>query len=172
MCYKAPRSEDRRVVRPQEEEYFDLTLEYDKGRHTSARNGDHLMIPFQCELYHYRNMKKMNPVGDKADVVLLRATRRANLDVFWSREPGTISSTRRDSLKLSKIGVAVGLTNVLPVMGPFPVKDSLGMGLAVCMLLRSLDKGMHQSTLQLKSVRKMRLEFSNCCHESTIYTNR
>ena len=67
----------------------------------------------------------MNPVGDKADVVLLRATRRANLDVFWSREPGTISSTRRDNLKLSKIGVAVGLTNILPVMGPFPVKDSL-----------------------------------------------
>ena len=53
------------MVRPQEEEGFDLTLESDKGRHMSARNGDHLMIPFQCELCHYRNLKKMDPVGDK-----------------------------------------------------------------------------------------------------------
>ena len=75
------------MVRPQEEEGFDLTLESDKGRHMSARNGDHLMIPFKCELCHYRNLKKMDPVGDKEDVTLLRAIRRANLDAFWSREP-------------------------------------------------------------------------------------
>ena len=154
------------MVRPQEEEGFDLTLESDKGRHMSARNGDHLMIPFQCELCHYRNLKKMDPVGDKEDVTLLRAIRRANLDAFWSREPGTVSSTKRDSLKLSKIGLDVGLPSVLPVMGPFPVEDSLGMGLAVCMLVRSLDKGRHQCTLQFESVRKMRSAFSNCWHAS------
>ena len=75
------------MVKPQEQEGFYLTLESDKGRHMSARNGDHLMIPFQCELCHYRNLIKMNLVRDKEDVTLLRAIRRANLDAFWSREP-------------------------------------------------------------------------------------
>ena len=154
------------MVKPQEQEGFYLTLESDKGRHMSARNGDHLMIPFQCELCHYRNLKKMDPVRDKEDVTLLRAIRRANLDAFWSREPEKISSTRRDSLKLSKIGLDKGLSSVLPVMGHFPVEDSLGIGLAVCMLVRSLDKGRHQSTLQFKSVRKMRSAISNCWHAS------
>ena len=153
VYYKEPRGEDHRVVRFQEEEYFDLTLESNKGR-------------FQCELCHYRNLKKMDPVGDKEYVTLLRAIRRENLNAFWSREPGTISSTRRDSLKLSKIGLAVGLPSVLSVMDPFPVEDSLGMGLAVCMLARSPEKGRHQSTLQFESVRKMRLEFSNWWHAS------
>ena len=45
----APRGEGHRVVRPQEEEDFEFTLETDKGRHMNARNKDHLMIPFQYE---------------------------------------------------------------------------------------------------------------------------
>ena len=85
----------------------------------SATNRNRLMIQFQCELFHYRNLKNMNLVGDKADVVLLRAIRRENLDAFWSRESGTISPTQINSLKLSKISVTVELTSVLPVMGPF-----------------------------------------------------
>ena len=56
----------------------------------SARNGDHLMIPFQYDICHYRSLKEMDPVEDKEDLTLLRAIRRANLDAFWSRETGTI----------------------------------------------------------------------------------
>ena len=136
-------------------------MEEDRGRHIVARNGDHLLIPFQCEICHYRNLKGMDPTGTKDDGILLRTIRRANLDAFWSREPGTVSATRRDSLKLAEIGMRLGLKNILPVMGPFPLEDSLGMGLAVGMLIRSLDKGRYQSTLQFESVRKMRSAFSN-----------
>ena len=74
-----------------------------------ARNGDHLLIPFQCEICHYRNLKGMDPTGTKADGILLRTIRRANLGAFWSREPGTVSATRRDSLKLAEIGMRLGL---------------------------------------------------------------
>ena len=112
-----------------------------------ARNGDHLLIPFQCELCHYRNLKGMDLTGAKAEGILLMTIRRANLYVFWSREPGTMSATRRDSLNLARIGMRVGLENILPVMGPFILEDSLGMGLAVRILVRSLDKGRYQSTL-------------------------
>ena len=45
----------------------------------SARNGGHLMIPFQCDLCYYYNLKGMNPVGVKDGVTLLRTIRRANL---------------------------------------------------------------------------------------------
>ena len=102
---------------------------------------------------------------------MLRAIRRAKIDDFWFRELGTISSTRKDSLNLSKIGLSVGIYNVLPGIDSFPVEDSLGIWLAVCMLLRSLDKGRHQSTLQFKSVRKMRSAFSNCLHASKFCSN-
>ena len=156
------------MIHPQDEEGFDLTLEEDRGRHMFARNGDHLLIPFQCEICHYRNLKGMDPTGTKADGILLRTIRRANLDAFWSREPGTVSATRRDSLKLAEIGMRLGLKNILPVMGPFPLEDSLGMGLAVGMLIRSLDKGRYQSTLQFESVRKMRSAFSNMWHASKL----
>ena len=120
----------------------------------SARNGDHLMISFQCGICHYRNVKGINLAGAKNALKLLRNIRRENLDSFWSREPGKILSTRRDCLKLFKISLPIGLYNVFPTMGPFPVEDSLGMVLAVCMLIRSLGKGIHQSTLQFESVRK------------------
>ena len=131
-----------------------------------AKNGDHLLIPFQCDLCHYRNLKGMDPIGVKADDILLRTIKRANLDIFCSREPGTVSATRNGSLKLAEIRMRLGLDNMLPVMGPFLLKDNLGMGLAVGMLIRSLDKGRYQSTLQFESVRKMRSVFSNMWHAS------
>ena len=86
---------------------------------------------------------------------------RENLDAFWSREPGIVSSTRRDSMKLAGIGMRLGLSNILPVMEPFPLEDRLGMGLAVGMLICSLDEGTNQNTLQFESVRKMKSAFSN-----------
>ena len=51
-------------------------------------------------------------------------------------------------------------------MGLFPVKDSLGIGLVVLMLVRFLNKGRHQTTLQFESVRNMRSAFSNWFHAS------
>ena len=51
--------------------------------------------------------------------------KRGKLDDFWSRELGTVSTTWRDILKLAGIGMKVGLEQILPVMGLFPLEDSL-----------------------------------------------
>ena len=40
------------------------------------------------------------------------------------------------------------------------------MGLAVCILIRSFDKGRYQSTLQYESVRKLYSAYSNVWHAS------
>jgi hypothetical protein len=63
-------------------------------RFKQARAGDHLMVPFQCELCHFCNIMKQNPEANIAtDVEMLDIVRRANLDSFWSRESGTAGST-------------------------------------------------------------------------------
>ena len=82
----------------------------------------------------------MNPTGTKADKILLSMMRRENLDTFWSREPGIVSSTRRDSSKLAGIEMRLGLPNILPVMGSFPLEDRLGIELAAGMLIHFFDK--------------------------------
>lgn len=55
---------------------------------------------------------------------------------------------------------------MIPVMSPFSVEDNLGIGLVVCMLIRYLDKGKHQSTLQFESVIYMHSACLNCWHAS------
>ena len=46
-------------------------------------------------------------------------------------------------------------------MGLFLLEDSLGIGLAVAMLIRSLEKGKYQSNLQFETVRKIRPIYGN-----------
>ena len=124
------------------------------------------MIPFQCDLCHFRNLKGSNPRANAEDFLLLRTIRRASLDAFWSREPSTVESNRREGMKIERVSEELGLSSILPMMGPFPVQDSQGMGIAVCTLKWSLDKGKYQSTLQYESVRKMHSAYSNIWHAS------
>lgn len=56
----------------------------------------------------------------------------------------------------------VGMTPQFPPLGPFPVRDSLGMAVAVAMLLKSLEPGRYNTTYQqFETVRKLRAGFSN-----------
>jgi hypothetical protein len=50
---------------------------------------------------------------------------------------------------------------LLPKMGPFPVQDKQGMGLACCVLLRSLDEGRNEETIQFSTALKMKTSFAN-----------
>jgi hypothetical protein len=51
-------------------------------------------------------------------------------------------------------------------MGPFSLDDSAGMRLAVCILLRSLDPGKTEDTIQFSTARYLRSVFSNIYHAS------
>ena len=165
-CYVAAADVAFPIIRPVEEDGFDLTLESDKRRHLEARNGDHLLVPFQCDLCHFRNLTNRDPVLCKGGSRLIATIRRANLDAFWAREPGTVNSTRLDGIKIVRLEKDLNLQSTFPSMGPFPVKDVLGMGIAVCMLRRSLEKGRYKDTLQYETVRKLRSAYSNIWHAS------
>ena len=131
--------------------------------YTHGRNGDHMVTPFQCDLCHFRNLFYRDPrLSSSNDKNALVAIRRANIDAFWSRSPGTINNTRTGIKRMLEINETVfGLPDLLPNMGPHPIEDNWGMGLAVVMLHKSLDKGKYRNTVQFETVRKVRSAYSN-----------
>ena len=141
--------------------------DYDYGR-----LGDAYMCPFQCDICHFRNLKRRDPQGSNVqDVRLLVAIRRANLDAFWGRASSTVEGNQRVLKRLIEIGKGeYGLKNFLPPMGPHPVEDLWGMGLAVTLLGKSLDKGRHSLHVQFQTVRKTRAAFSNLLWGASVHT--
>jgi hypothetical protein len=68
----------------------------DMGRFMFAREGDMWVAPFQFDRCWFVNLEKREPVvGLRVDERLLNGIRRVNLDVMWSREPGTILGSYR-----------------------------------------------------------------------------
>ena len=45
---------------------------------------------------------------------------------------------------MDKAGKVLGLLDIMPVMGSFPLQHSQGMGFSFVILYRSLDKGRYQ----------------------------
>ena len=125
------------------------------------------MLPFQCDLCHFRNINKRDPLESKAeDVRLLRCIRRANLDAMWSREPSTVAGNLRLAIRAVEIAKSLGIDDPFPSMGPFPIEDTLGMKEATILLMRSLDVGKYKETVQFETMRKMRGVFANAHHAS------
>ena len=79
--------------------------EEDKDIYNHGRKGDTLMVPFQCQLCHFRNMKGRNSVveSDK-DYRLLSFIKQANLDSFWSRTMATVEGNYKQVCKLVVMG--------------------------------------------------------------------
>lgn len=139
--------------------------ERDRGRFLEARPGDHLMHGFQCDLCHFRNMRKRNPIetGRMEDSRLMRCIRRCNLDALWSREPTTIEHNRRDISRTIKRGSELGhlSSDLFMVKLCRPLKDECNMALATTMIHRSLDKGKNEEFVQFSTVRSMRAAAGN-----------
>jgi hypothetical protein len=151
------------IRRPTDEAGYVVILDRDKDRFLHGRAGDHLLTMFQCDVCQFRNIKRVSPTDDPSDVLLLKFIRRANLDAFWSRESGTVNNTRREIEVLKRKAQDLGIdpSTLLPKMGPFLVEDKQGMGLAVCVLMRSLDEGKNEATLQFSTTQKMKSAFAN-----------
>ena len=135
--------------------------EEDKYKH--ARNGDNFSCPFQCDLCHFHNIQIRDPdTSSVQDRQLMTAIRRANLDAFWARAPGTISNNRGDLKKLLWTAEDdLGIREILPVMGPHPLEDNWGMGLAAVLLRRTLDAGNYAPNIQFETARKIRSAYTN-----------
>ena len=78
--YCAASDESFPLIKAQEEEGFDLTQARDKQMHLRTRYGDHHnFVPFQFDLYHFRNLTNRYPAKSAADVKSVVSIRKANL---------------------------------------------------------------------------------------------
>ncbi len=159
------------MAKPQDEGGEEIEDEEDKSRFMQGRNGDNLVTPFQCDLCHFHNLMKRDPIPELAqDVRLMKLIRRANLDALWSQEPTTISATLLSARHGARIAKSLGFGDQLyrPMgpMGPFPLEDSFGMGAALVMLQMSLQPGKYDKHVQFSTVRKFRSAYSNVYHAS------
>ena len=62
----------------------------------------------------------------------------------------------------------LGLPPPMPCHGPFRLEDVLGMGSAVTVLLRSLDKGRYESHVQFETFRGARSTMANLSRSSAL----
>ena len=127
----------------------------DKDRFIVGRDGDHFMVPFQCELCHFRNIQGRNPIMElQSDDMLLEFARRASLDAFWKSEPATVKTNTGAINRIIKTQQKFQMHSLLPQMGPNPLEDTWGMGQAIAVLDKSLDKGRYASNVQWSTFRK------------------
>jgi hypothetical protein len=72
-------------------------------RFLTARKGDHLLTPFQCELCHFRNIQARDPdLHCCIDRELLEYIRRALVDSRWARETKTVQNNLGDASMMMK----------------------------------------------------------------------
>ena len=149
----------RRLLDEDGEDLEDFT---DQKRFCEARNGDHLMTPFQCDLCHFRNIYKRDPSPRKAtDNEALEFFRRASLDAFWSRAASTVKGNLGEAKRSQRFCDRMGLPCLIPEMGPFPLEDTMGMLSAAAILDRSLDRGVTERYVQWDTFRGARSLVTN-----------
>ena len=124
--------------------------------------GAHASIPFQCERCWMLNLEGRLPI-DGRDEAYMMMIRRANLDAMSGRAAST-SKSHADEIKRSVRNCAlIGKTPNIPPRGPMPLSDTVGMGVAVDMIARSLTSSSRikgQAYVQFGTVRKARATFS------------
>jgi hypothetical protein len=138
----------------------------DPLRFQEAREGDHLLCPFQCDRCHFANMKKRDAIIlNVYDLLVLICIRRAILDSLWARERSTVNSNRLEGVRYLGICASLGLEDeAYPPRGPFPLTDDWGMKGACAILIRSKDRGRNASTIQYDTMRKLRSHLANFSH--------
>jgi hypothetical protein len=96
-CY-GPRGSKPFLIRAQYDDDGDIIVEPGGIKFLEGRKGDHLMIPFQCDQCHFRNITGRDPVEWKiTNHEVLEYIQRANLDTFWDRLPNTVSFDLSDA---------------------------------------------------------------------------
>jgi len=135
-----------------EAEKEDLSDEYQ-----AARGGDHLMCPFQCDRCHFRNMTGRDPGPGVNDDKTLLCIRRACLDSFWSRRPGTVKGNADEMARAFSRADGLGLLEPFNGQrrGPFPLGDTLGHGHGVRSLGQNVGQRsqFHHAPVQLRAWR-------------------
>lgn len=135
----------------------------DRGRFVEARNGDDLMVSFECDLCIFGKLYGRLPVSDNAnDTFSLSCIRRINLDAFWSRARSTVEANAakvREGLRISR---RLGLAGPYLDPGPLPAHDHCGYEVALQIVVSSLESGRYAvGHKQWDTIRKFRSSYSN-----------
>jgi hypothetical protein len=133
-----------------------------------ARDGDHLLVPFECDLCIFRKPQGCNPILTNPQESLLTACiRRANLDSFWSRAKAKVGGNR------DKVAFGIKMSGLVGLLGPYesdrplPETDHCSYKVAIEMLLHSGRGGTSsEAYTQFHTVRKLRSAFLNYCQAS------
>ena len=135
----------------------------DEYKYLIARPGDGVLAPFQCEGCWFVNIYGRYPRGEEsfADKCVLTCLRRANLDVFWSRESSTVKSVGGYLKEIVRRAKEADRPVPLEPFEPWRVEDKQGMGIAIMMLEKSLSKGRNTDYLQFDTTRQLRGAASN-----------
>jgi hypothetical protein len=140
-----------------------IEREQDKDRFMVGRDCDHLMTPFQCEVCQMRNISGRDPKpGHREDDLAVEHIRRVSLDAFWAREPKSVYNNSRVVQRVMLTEDRMGWQNkIIPAMGPYPLEDAFGMGAAVAVLDKSMDRGIYETRVQYATFRKVRSALTN-----------
>ena len=162
-CYTPHDKDCFRAAIKEDSSGFEWNSKRDKLMYKKRRDGDHLHVTMHCDLRVFRNLTFRNPIEtSEVDELLLCCIRRVNLDAFWSRASKTVGATKRDVGTMLRLWESVGIVPTFQALGPFPVGDTLGYGLAIAMVLKSLEPGAYNSNYQqFETIRRLRCGFSN-----------
>ena len=126
-------------------------------------DGAFVVVPFQCDVCWFRALEGREPRSNSyQDNRIMAYIRRVNLDLIWSRAPGTIASARDNIKMMIRMWRELGITIDLPSLGPWPPSDRVGFRIALAQVRYSQRPGANESThLQFDTVRKMRTAYNH-----------
>ena len=139
-----------------------------------ARDGDMMLAPFQCDHCWFINLNGRPDLDNsRSDARLLGYIRRVNLDIMWSREPGTVKNNMYQYNKIRRLSKDLNIEPWTPVLGPWPVEDNMGFRLAITMLRASQEQGRNSKKyVQFETIRKIRSAASSAYENSAQGSNR
>ena len=77
-----------------------------------ARNGDHALCPFECDVCIIRKFRRTDPnLNLPKDKLLLLMIRRMNLDAFWARARSTVAQNTRRLEQIRNFSETLGLSS-------------------------------------------------------------
>jgi hypothetical protein len=128
-----------------------------------ARDGDHLMVPFECDVCNFKKLKPDSSYNNNTENSLLKACiRQIMLDSFWSRATSTVRANKEKTRLALELSNSVGLESPYIFTEFLPPYDHCGYEVAIQMLLASKRPGRHsQEYTQYDTIRKIRTAFSN-----------
>ncbi|KAI2489750.1 hypothetical protein MHU86_24838 [Fragilaria crotonensis] len=140
-----------------------LPKKSDAGKFCRARDGDDLLVSFECDTCIFHKLYERPPNNQNSkDMFSLACIRRVNLDAFWSRATDTVKQNTRKVREGLKISEQLGLSGPYLAPGPLPAHDHCGYEVALQIVVSSREGGRYATDhKQWDTVRRFRTCYSN-----------